>query len=436
MKTGRRIEDLVAPGKPRRTVLRPGSLPGAVRAPTPDRIEPQLATATTEAPAGEDWLHEIKFDGYRTLARQSRGEVRLLTRGGLDWTRSYGDLAEAFAALPCRDAVIDGEIVALDAKGVSRFAALQAALSRGVAKELVFFAFDLLHLNGWDITAAPLVRRKALVTLLSGATARAAIQFSDHVAGGGPAFFERVSELGLEGVVSKRGAAPYQPGRSRTWTKTKALRVGDFVVAGYTTSEAVGGLAAWSWLRLSGSRLPLPQHEELQPRLSEPREALDAEYKGWLNLAENDHRAVLAKAAIALANHGGGYIVIGFEERGHTFLSSQRPDALREITQDDVNSAIRRYATPEFHCDTHRVAHPESGNVHPIIVVPGNLTEPVMSKRDCPGVIVQNRCYIRKPSPGARIPRPARNGGPFCNAACAPVARICWRQTARSSRAG
>jgi DNA ligase D len=245
VKTGRRIEDLVAPVPPRKPVLRPGTLPGAVRAPIPDRIEPQLATATAEAPDGGDWLHEIKFDGYRTLARKAGGEVRLLTRGGLDWTRRYGDLAEAFAALPCREAVIDGEIVVLDAKGVSRFAALQAALSRGAARELVFFAFDLLHLNGWDISAAPLIRRKALLAnLLAGGTSRSAIHISDHVAGGGPAFFERVSEMGLEGVVSKPGSAPYQPGRSRTWTKTKALRVGDFVVAGYTTSEAAGGLAA------------------------------------------------------------------------------------------------------------------------------------------------------------------------------------------------
>lgn len=151
----------------------------------------------------------------------------------------------------------------------------------------------------------------------------------------------------------------------------------------------------------------MPQHEELQPLLSEPREALDAEYKGWLNLTENEHRAVLAKAAIALANHGGGYIVIGFEEREHAFLSSKRPEGLTEITQDDVNAAIRRYATPEFHCDTHRVTHPETGNIHPVIVVPGNLTEPVMSRRDCPNVIMQNRCYIRKPGPRSEEPQTA-----------------------------
>jgi DNA ligase D len=245
VRSGRRIEELVAPATRPVTTLRPGALPGAVRAAMPERIEPQLASATADTPGGDDWLHEIKLDGYRTLARKSGGEVRLITRGGLDWTRRYGDLAEAFAALPCRDAIIDGEIVVLDAKGVSRFAELQAALSRGAGRELVFFAFDLLHLNGWDVTEAPLLRRKALLAgLLAGGTPRAAIHLSDHVEGGGPAFFERVSEMGLEGVVSKRGSAPYQPGRSRTWTKTKARAVGDFVVAGYTTSEAAGGLAA------------------------------------------------------------------------------------------------------------------------------------------------------------------------------------------------
>ncbi len=119
MKSGRRIEELVAPpprpAKPPR--LRPGALPGAVRAPAPASLPPQLAAPAEAPPAGDDWLHEIKFDGYRTLARIEGGAVRLITRGGLDWTRRYGALAEAFAALPVRDALIDGEVVALDAGG-------------------------------------------------------------------------------------------------------------------------------------------------------------------------------------------------------------------------------------------------------------------------------------------------------------------------------
>jgi DNA ligase D len=247
VKSGRLIEELVAPAptpaRPRR--LRPGALPGAAKRDMPARIAPQLATAVAVPPEGDEWLHEIKYDGYRTMAHLADGGARLITRNGLDWTGRYGGLARAVAALPCREAVVDGEVVVLDADGVSHFAALQDALSRKAHSGFVLFAFDLLYLNGWDITAAPLIRRKALLAdLLAGLGDRSAIQHSDHVAGNAGRFFERASEMGLEGVVSKRSSAVYRSGRGKTWTKTKARRVGDFVIAGYTASEAAGGLGA------------------------------------------------------------------------------------------------------------------------------------------------------------------------------------------------
>lgn len=253
VKSGRRIEELVAPAKPvakpKPGALKPGTLPGAFKAPALSRIEPQLATQVPKPPDGEDtrevWLHEIKFDGYRTMAHLTDGVVRLITRGGIDWTKRYGDLPQAFARLPCRDAIIDGEIVVLDAKGISRFALLQEALAGGAGSRLHFYAFDLLHLDGWDLTKAPLVRRKALLAqLLSGLGANSAIQFSDHVEGSGQGLYDQASELGLEGVVSKRATATYQSGRTKSWTKTKALQTDDFVIAGYTVSNAAEGLAA------------------------------------------------------------------------------------------------------------------------------------------------------------------------------------------------
>lgn len=246
VKSGRRIEDLEPPPAPRKPrSLRPGSLAGAVKGPGPDKLAPQLATAADRVPEGSDWLHEIKLDGYRTLAFRDGDSVRLVTRGGLDWTHRYGDLGAAVRGLPCREAVIDGEIVVLDAGGVSRFALLQDALSRGARNELVFFAFDLVRLDGWNLAGAGLARRKALLRgLLADATARSAIQFSDHVEGGGATFSEQVSRMGLEGVVSKQASAPYQPGRSRTWVKVKSRLHGDFVIAGYTASAAAGGLGA------------------------------------------------------------------------------------------------------------------------------------------------------------------------------------------------
>ncbi|WEX74607.1 DNA ligase D [Sinorhizobium numidicum] len=252
VKSGRRIEELVEKPKPpaKPVKLNPGALPGAVRAPAPARIEPQLASQTDIPPGGtatgEVWLHEIKFDGYRTMAHISGDEVRLITRGGLDWTKRYGDLPAAFRRLTSRDAIIDGEIVVPDDRGISRFSLLQDALAEGAGNKLVFYAFDLLHLDGWSLMDVPLEKRKSLLAqLLAGYTsARSAIQFSDHVPGDGRGLYERASEMGLEGIVSKRASAPYRSGRSKTWTKTKALLPGDFVIAGYTTSEAAGGLAA------------------------------------------------------------------------------------------------------------------------------------------------------------------------------------------------
>jgi hypothetical protein len=145
--------------------------------------------------------------------------------------------------------------------------------------------------------------------------------------------------------------------------------------------------------------------QDLQPLVTEPREDLGAEYKDWLDLSTNEHKATLAKAAIALVNHGGGFIVLGLADHSNGLQSGPRPSNIPEITQDAVNAAVRRYAAPEFHCELYPVSHPGTGVVHPVIVVPGTMTEPVMSKRDCPGVIAQNRCYIRKPGPRSEEPQ-------------------------------
>lgn len=127
--------------------------------------------------------------------------------------------------------------------------------------------------------------------------------------------------------------------------------------------------------------------------------------KDWLDLTSKEHKAKLAKAAIALANHGGGYIVIGFDDKG--LVSQPRPEEIPEITQDSVNAAIRRYADPEFHCEVYDVPHPGTGVSHTVVVVPSTLTVPVMSRRDYQGEIAQNSCYIRKPGPRSEQPQTA-----------------------------
>jgi Putative DNA-binding domain len=149
----------------------------------------------------------------------------------------------------------------------------------------------------------------------------------------------------------------------------------------------------------------VPTIDELLPFVTEPREDLAAEYKGWLNLTDTNHKAVLVKAAIAIANHGGGYIIIGMRDERAQLVSLSRPDEIPAITQDAVNAVIKRFSTPEFHCEVYVVPHPETSVLHPVIVVPGGMTEPVMSKRDCQNVIAQNRVYIRKPGPRSEEPQ-------------------------------
>ena len=246
VKSGRRIEELVAKPKPGRGVApKPAKVPGAVQEAMPARLEPQLATAVASPPTEEGWLHEIKFDGYRTAAHINEGVVTFITRSGLDWSKRYGRLKMAFESLACESAIIDGEVVVTDDKGISRFAALQDALAAGETYKLTFYAFDLLYLDGWDLTKVALRKRKELLgQLLGGVTAKSALQLSDHVSADGGALYEQASEMGLEGIVSKQASSIYSPGRSPAWAKVKARAVGDFIVAGYTVSEAAEGLAA------------------------------------------------------------------------------------------------------------------------------------------------------------------------------------------------
>lgn len=213
---------------------------GVVASTTPSEVEVQLATLVLEPPNGRDWVHEIKFDGYRVVVRISDGDVRLLTRKGLDWTRRMPVLANAFSELALPNVVIDGEFVALESNGVSNFQTLQNLLSEVNAENLVYYAFDLLYCDGFDVSALPLATRKSLlkqlvVNHLRDKPALASrIRLSEHVQGSGAIFFEQASKLGLEGIISKRADAPYVGGRSRDWLKSKCSKRQEFVIVGYT----------------------------------------------------------------------------------------------------------------------------------------------------------------------------------------------------------
>ena len=212
----------------------------------PDFVPPALATLVAKAPAGPDWVHEIKFDGYRLEARIDQGEVKLLTRSGLDWTERFGpELVAALAALPCKTALIDGEAVVESGSGASSFAALQADLSEGRTERMRFYAFDLLHLDGRDLLGDPLLARKAeLETLLK--SAGKPLHFSEHFEEDGATMLRHACRLSLEGLVSKRADGVYRSGRSRDWVKSKCSHRQEFVIGGYVPSSvsdrAIGSL--------------------------------------------------------------------------------------------------------------------------------------------------------------------------------------------------
>lgn len=207
----------------------------------PRWIAPELATLVKQPPLEDEWIHEIKFDGYRILARLHEGKAALFTRSGLDWTRRFPTIAAAVAGLPARSALLDGEIVVLDRKGVSRFQDLQSAIRDDQEDVITYFAFDLLHLGGRDLRELPLEERKQqLAKLLRVPKKNSVLRVSEHIVGDGERFFARACVLGLEGIVSKRRGTTYRSGRVGDWRKTKCTSGQEFVIVGYTDPSGGG----------------------------------------------------------------------------------------------------------------------------------------------------------------------------------------------------
>ena len=197
----------------------------------------QLTTLRDAPPDGEGWQHEAKFDGYRCVIAVGKGGVRLYTRNGKDWSDRFGALCEPAAALACGSAVIDGEVIA--GAGGGDFSTLQKALKAGDA--LTCYLFDILALDGEDLTGKPLSeRRAALEKLMSGQPPRGPLRLSPVIEGDGAAALAAICEAGGEGLISKRIDAPYRSGRSRSWIKSKCIRRAEFVVAGWSPSDKKG----------------------------------------------------------------------------------------------------------------------------------------------------------------------------------------------------
>jgi bifunctional non-homologous end joining protein LigD len=212
------------------------AIPGARKAAMPSAIEPQLATLVDAVPRGEEWIHEIKYDGYRALCEIRDGEARLITRHGKDWTDRFSPVAREAAKLPVRQAILDGEVVVLEADGTTSFQTLQNALAEGRQDDLVYFAFDLVYLDGYDLRGAPLLERKeALLGLLAGGGKT--IRPGDHIEGDGEGFYRQACSFALEGIVSKRADLPYHGGRNKDWLKVKCLKRQEFAIVGFTDPE-------------------------------------------------------------------------------------------------------------------------------------------------------------------------------------------------------
>ena len=230
----------------------PSTLPGARRAPQlPHFVSPQLATLVEDVPHGDGWRHEVKFDGYRALVRVEAGNSEIRSRNGKDWTDAYRVIADEAAALPVRSALLDGEVVVLSPDGTTKFEELRhvarvagAEASKrdgpegpgGVSGRLVYYAFDLLFLDGYDLLGVPIEQRRDLLRrLLPKAGPASRVLFSDDIRGDGAVVLAQACGLGLEGVVSKKTASRYKPGvRGPEWVKTKCRHEQEFVVGGFT----------------------------------------------------------------------------------------------------------------------------------------------------------------------------------------------------------
>ncbi|MBB3777485.1 bifunctional non-homologous end joining protein LigD [Xanthomonas campestris] len=231
------------------------ALDGARDAPCPTELRAQLTLLREQAPDGERWLHEIKWDGYRLLADLVDGDVQLRSRNDQAWTQRFPEVVRAVQALPVSDARLDGELVVLDAKGRTDFSALQRALDGSAVQPLRYIVFDLLGVAGVDLRDTPLLQRKQLLRELLG-DAPGTLAFSDHVIGHGPEVFAASAGTGWEGIVSKLAAAPYRAGRSADWVKTKHEDSDEFVVVGYTDPKgARSGFGALLMAQRDGKTL-------------------------------------------------------------------------------------------------------------------------------------------------------------------------------------
>jgi bifunctional non-homologous end joining protein LigD len=204
-------------------------------------INPQLASPVDQPPEGKHWIHEIKYDGYRTQVLLEPGHARVFTRNGFDWSDRYPSIIRAASHLPCHSAIIDGEAILPDGDGASDFEAFQSAIQVN-PHSIILYAFDLMHVDGTDLRRESLAVRRSILKALIGRDEESSIQFSEEFIGEGAVLLKACAEHGLEGIVSKQALAPYRSGRSKTWLKCKCFTESTFVVIGTDRDRKTGAL--------------------------------------------------------------------------------------------------------------------------------------------------------------------------------------------------
>jgi bifunctional non-homologous end joining protein LigD len=293
---------------------RPSEMPGFV--------PPQLATLRSKAPAGDGWLHEIKYDGYRLQIHLNKGTVTVYTRNGLDWTKRFSAIARSFDILVER-AIFDGEVVVVK-DGRTNFSELQAALAAGRQEALTFLAFDLLFLEGFELRDAPLIERKRVLKELFEETGLSSpVLYADHLAADGPKLFEHAGKLGYEGIISKKAGAPYRSGRGDAWVKVKCVQRATFPVVGFVKdptgvaalhlAKKVGrdliyvGKVGTGWSRTVSSRIRKQLDTVVSPtsKLTKPIRAPKAIWVEPKFVAEVEYRDITADGLLRASSFKG-----------------------------------------------------------------------------------------------------------------------------------
>ena len=254
-------------------------LPQAKKAKLPSFIAPQLATLVKEPPSGDEWLHELKFDGYRMLCRIDRGRVRVWSRNGKDWTDKFQNVIKAVkSSVKATSAILDGEIVVVDAQGRSSFQKLQRSMGKGITGGFAYEVFDLIYLDGFSLTQTSLIKRKEILKNIIASDSHGVIRYSEHIQGRGDEFFKQACKHGIEGIVSKLLDSTYESTRTRSWLKVKCNKRQEFVIVGYVPSTkgmpgfgslviAVSDKGKYVYAGRVGTGFKVKQRLELQKQL-------------------------------------------------------------------------------------------------------------------------------------------------------------------------